>query len=238
MPFQQLPPTLGNQYEDDRVLRLYLTRVLPAEVLREIEPSLGELGALAGGELYRLQLADRLNEPTLTQWDAWGQRVDEIELTPLWRVAERIAAEYGVVAAAYEGRYGRFALVRPQVVHLSRHLADGADARTSRRQSDGRARSCALLPRTERWRGPSAPHRNQSAQRQTWHAQSADRRIDSVGRARATCLWPNRRRAQYHAHAQYHAPVERHQRHRAHAPRAGACARLRAQACGLWRPAH
>ena len=111
MPFQQLPPTLGNQYEDDRVLRLYLTRVLPAEVLREIEPSLGELGALAGGELYRLQLADRLNEPTLTQWDAWGQRVDEIELTPLWRVAERIAAEYGVVAAAYEGRYGRFARV-------------------------------------------------------------------------------------------------------------------------------
>lgn len=111
MPFQQPPPTLGNQYEDDRVLRSYLARVLPPEVLRELEPALHELGALAGGQLYELQLADRLNEPTLKQWDAWGQRVDEIELTPLWQVAERLAAEHGVVAAAYESLYGRFARV-------------------------------------------------------------------------------------------------------------------------------
>ena len=51
---------------------------------------------------------DRLNEPVLTQWDAWGNRIDHIELTPLWRVAERIAAEHGVVATAYEGRHGHF----------------------------------------------------------------------------------------------------------------------------------
>ena len=111
MPFQQTPPTPGNQYEADRVLRSYLARVLPAEVLREIEPQLAELGALAGGELYELQLADRLNEPRLTQWNAWGERIDEIELTPLWRTAERLAAEHGVVAAAYESRFGRFARV-------------------------------------------------------------------------------------------------------------------------------
>nr|MDQ3805480.1 acyl-CoA dehydrogenase [Acidobacteriota bacterium] len=56
MPFQQEPPALGNQYADDRALRSYLRRALPAEVLREIEPSLRHLGALAGGELYRMQL--------------------------------------------------------------------------------------------------------------------------------------------------------------------------------------
>ncbi|MCB8943471.1 MAG: acyl-CoA dehydrogenase family protein [Ardenticatenaceae bacterium] len=106
--FNQTPPTLGNQYEDDRVLRSYLRRVLPPEVLAEVEPSLWRMGALAGGELYDLQLADRLNEPVLRQWDAWGNRVDEIVLTPLWQRAERIAAEMGVVAAAYEGKYGRF----------------------------------------------------------------------------------------------------------------------------------
>ena len=101
MPFEQVPPKLGNQYEDDRVLRSYLARVLPAEMLREIEPSLAEMGRLAGGELYDLQLADRLNEPRLVQWDAWGNRIDRIELTLLWRVAERIAVEHGVVATAY-----------------------------------------------------------------------------------------------------------------------------------------
>ena len=106
MPFQQAPPTLGNQYEDDRVLRSYLKRVLPPEMLREIEPSLLEMGHLAGGELYQLQLGDRLNEPRLTQWDAWGNRVDKIEVTPVWREAERVAVEHGVVSTAYEQKNG------------------------------------------------------------------------------------------------------------------------------------
>ncbi|HEY0406423.1 MAG TPA: acyl-CoA dehydrogenase family protein [Pyrinomonadaceae bacterium] len=111
MPFQQQPPALGNQHEDDRVLRSYLRRALPPEVLREIEPSLAELGALAGGELYRMQLADRLKEPVLTQWDAWGNRVDHIELTPLWRLAERVAVEYGLVATSYERRHGHLSRI-------------------------------------------------------------------------------------------------------------------------------
>jgi acyl-CoA dehydrogenase len=109
--FQQAPPTLGNQYSDDLLLRSYLKRVLPAEVLGDIEESLMEMGRLAGADLYQLQLADRLNEPTLTQWDAWGNRVDKIELTPLWRLAERIAAEHGVVATAYEQRHGSLSRV-------------------------------------------------------------------------------------------------------------------------------
>jgi alkylation response protein AidB-like acyl-CoA dehydrogenase len=111
MPFEQTPPKLGNQYEDDRVLRSYLARVLPAEMLREVKPSLAEMGRLAGGELYELQLADRLNEPRLIQWDAWGNRIDKIELTPLWRVAERIAVEHGVVATAYEQKHGSLSRV-------------------------------------------------------------------------------------------------------------------------------
>src|SRR6185295_17284032 len=109
--FQQSAPALKNQYDDDRVLGSYLARVLPADVLRDVQPSLAEMGRLAGGELYELQLADRLSEPTLTQWDAWGNRIDKIELTPLWRRAERVAAEHGVVATAYEQKHGSFSRV-------------------------------------------------------------------------------------------------------------------------------
>ena len=58
--FEQAPPALGNQYDDDRVLRSYLSRVLPPDVLSDVEESLTEMGRLAGGELYELQLADRL----------------------------------------------------------------------------------------------------------------------------------------------------------------------------------
>ncbi|MFN2511248.1 MAG: acyl-CoA dehydrogenase family protein [Pyrinomonadaceae bacterium] len=111
MSFQQSPPSLGNQYENDRVLRSYLKRVLPEAMLKEIERSLTELGRLAGDDLYQMQLADRLNEPTLTQWDAWGNRVDYVGVTPLWREAERIAVEYGLVATAYERRHGSLSRV-------------------------------------------------------------------------------------------------------------------------------
>src|SRR5262245_6484647 len=117
MPFIQQPPELGNQYTADRALRSYLARALPADMLAEIEPGLSAMGELAGGELYRLQLVDRENEPTLTHWDAWGNRVDRIEITPLWRKAELVAAEQGLVATAYERKHGllsrlhQFALV-------------------------------------------------------------------------------------------------------------------------------
>ena len=111
MAFQQQPPALGNQYHDDQVLKSYLKNVLPPDVLSAIEPELVEMGQLAGNELYQLQLADRLNEPVLTQWDAWGNRIDHIELTPLWRKAERLAAQFGLVASAYEQKHGPYSRI-------------------------------------------------------------------------------------------------------------------------------
>ena len=85
--FFQGPPALENQYRRDRVLRSYLARTLPDDMRRAIEPAFDEMGELAAGPLYQMQLADRLNEPVLTQWDAWGNRVDQIEVTALWKRA-------------------------------------------------------------------------------------------------------------------------------------------------------
>jgi len=115
--FFQDPPELGNQFDDDRVLRSYLARTLEDDQREIVLPTLREMGELAGGELYRLQIADRLNEPVLTQWDAWGRRIDHIEVSPLWKRLQRIASEKGVVATGYEGATGdtsrihQFALV-------------------------------------------------------------------------------------------------------------------------------
>jgi alkylation response protein AidB-like acyl-CoA dehydrogenase len=109
--FIQSPPVLGNQYRDDAFLRGYLRRKLPPAVLQEIESELELLGSLAGGELYRLQLADRLHEPRLTQWDPWGRRIDAIELSPLWQHAAPLAAKAGLVALPYEARHGRFSRI-------------------------------------------------------------------------------------------------------------------------------
>ena len=118
-PFNQPPPQLGNQYDDDRVLRSLLARRFGGEVPASVAEPLRELGELAGGELYQAQLDDRLNEPRLEQWDAWGNRIDRIELSPLWRRAERLAAEFGLVATGYEDEHGPLArTVQFALAHL------------------------------------------------------------------------------------------------------------------------
>jgi alkylation response protein AidB-like acyl-CoA dehydrogenase len=104
--FVQEPPTLENQYDRDRVLKSYVRRQFPEAVRKTLEPELVDLGELAGGELYELQQSDLENEPTLTQWGPWGERIDEIELTDVWTRAETLAAERGIVATAYEQEHG------------------------------------------------------------------------------------------------------------------------------------
>lgn len=47
-------PRLGNQWREDRTLRGLLARATPAAVMREIEPSLDHMGALAAGPLLDL----------------------------------------------------------------------------------------------------------------------------------------------------------------------------------------
>ena len=113
MPFFQEPPQLGNQFESDPLLRTWTARFLP-EAVAELR-ALGDLAV----EHYGKQLADRDNEPVLTQWDAWGNRVDRIEVSPLWREAQGVAATHGMVAAGYEPRFGARARTHQfSIVHV------------------------------------------------------------------------------------------------------------------------
>ncbi|MEM6955498.1 MAG: acyl-CoA dehydrogenase family protein [Myxococcota bacterium] len=109
-PFNQSAPELANQFDDDTALRALLKHVIPHEQHEAIEADLRET-AEACAALDALSAEDRANEPTLTQWDAWGERIDRIELTKTWHAAERVAAERGIVAAAYENRFGDSARV-------------------------------------------------------------------------------------------------------------------------------
>ncbi len=102
MAFFQDPPRLGNQFDDDPMLPSWIARHIGGE---EVPAELRALGDVAV-EYYGKQLADRLNEPTLTQWDAWGNRIDKIEVSPLWQEAQVLAAKHGMVAAGYDGKLG------------------------------------------------------------------------------------------------------------------------------------
>ncbi|HET6610981.1 MAG TPA: acyl-CoA dehydrogenase family protein [Kofleriaceae bacterium] len=117
MAFFQAPPKLDNQFDSDALLREYLSRRFPADALATHEEEYRHLGALAAGPLYREMLADRQNEPVLTQWDPWGHRIDAIEVSPLWKKAQVIAAEHGLVAAAYEQKLGGLSRVHQFVLN-------------------------------------------------------------------------------------------------------------------------
>jgi acyl-CoA dehydrogenase len=117
MAFFQSSPELGNQYDDDATITEYTARALPPDMLAQVEDEYRSLGELSGGPYYRAQLADRDNEPVLTQWDAWGNRIDRIEVSPLWQKAQVLAAERGLVAAAYEGTYGALSRVHQFVMN-------------------------------------------------------------------------------------------------------------------------
>jgi len=111
MPFFQEGPTLGNQLTEDGVLSSYLDRTLPPDVRAATLGELTELGELSGGKLHRQSLEQHRAEPVLRQWDAWGHRVDAIELVPLWKEMATITAEHGLVATAYEKKHGEVSRV-------------------------------------------------------------------------------------------------------------------------------
>jgi alkylation response protein AidB-like acyl-CoA dehydrogenase len=111
MSFVQTPPVLGNQYSEDRVLQSFLRRRLPAETLAAITPSLTRLGARAVGDLATTAAAARGEEPELVQWDAWGNRIDEVRVPAAWRAFARAAVEEGLIATAYERAHGEHSRV-------------------------------------------------------------------------------------------------------------------------------
>lgn len=45
------------------------------------------------------------NPPLFRQYDAWGQRLDQILTCSAWRRIKGIAAEEGLIAEAYERRF-------------------------------------------------------------------------------------------------------------------------------------
>lgn len=107
MAFVQRAPSLEDPYATDRVLRSYLSRMFgKSEAHEHLESQLKRLSAVVREELYPLQLADRLHEPVLTSWDPWGNRIDHIEVTPLWKRARELAAQFGLVATGYEKDFG------------------------------------------------------------------------------------------------------------------------------------
>src|SRR5919204_363105 len=117
--FFQEPPRLANTYRSDAVLREHLQRLLPGEVLAEVEPELDHMGEAAAGELLRLADQAEAFPPRLVQYDPWGRRVDRLQVSPAWAELHAAQARAGLCALPYEDRHGRHdRVVQHALLHL------------------------------------------------------------------------------------------------------------------------
>lgn len=125
MGFTQSPPELANPYLTDRVLQSILRRSLPHALFEHFHGQAHELGQIIADELYPQQLAERLVEPRHIPFDAWGRRVDHIELTPLWQRMPALTARFGLVWHGYDQTKGAHArLFQFAMVYLATAATD------------------------------------------------------------------------------------------------------------------
>jgi len=101
MEFLQDAPQLAHPWHSDRLLHALLDRALPADRRAALETDLAALGDYAQMAWLRAARTTR-RKPILTQWDAWGQRVDRIELTTAWLEGPQLATRHAVLAAGHE----------------------------------------------------------------------------------------------------------------------------------------
>ncbi len=119
MTFFQNPPRLENTWALDPSLQLHLERLLGAEMLAELTPSLDRMGMMAAGELLELAEHAENNPPRLVQYGPYGHRIDRIETPSSWKAMGRVAAEAGIVAIPHERRHGwRSRLHQLALLHL------------------------------------------------------------------------------------------------------------------------
>lgn len=116
MAFYQSPPQLENAYESDPLVKEYVARHIPSEHRQAFESECRELGELSV-ELHSQLLSELELEPVHTQWDPWGNRIDHVEVTPLWKRAQGISARYGLVGAGYEPEFGSTARTRQFILN-------------------------------------------------------------------------------------------------------------------------
>jgi acyl-CoA dehydrogenase len=100
MAFLQEPPQLSHPYRSDRTLLALLDRTLLSDRRAALDADLDALGDYAQMAWRRVCTSTR-RKPVLTQWDAWGQRVDRIELTTAWQEGAQLATRHGLLAAGH-----------------------------------------------------------------------------------------------------------------------------------------
>jgi alkylation response protein AidB-like acyl-CoA dehydrogenase len=136
--FFQDPPQLSNTFDADAVLRETLARLIPDHA-RLVETWRG-LGAAAAGPLAALARQAEAAPPRHVPYDAWGGRVDRVEVSPAWTRLHAEMARWGLFAIPYEPGLGEAARVH-QAATIALFAPSSAIATCPLAMTDGAAQT-------------------------------------------------------------------------------------------------
>jgi alkylation response protein AidB-like acyl-CoA dehydrogenase len=148
MFFLEDAPEFKNQYTEDRILRSYLNRKIPKEILSQMEPGLIQLGDRVCNEIYKLGFQAEKEQPVLVPFDSSGKRIDKIEVSTAWERLAETAVEEKLVATAYERNEGIYSRIH-QMVRIYLYGASSAIYTCPLAMSDGAARAIELYAKEE-----------------------------------------------------------------------------------------
>src|SRR5689334_20589015 len=141
--FRQEGPVLGNPFAEDPILQAFLRWRLPADLQESLAPGLLAFGQRILDEVQDLGRRAEAQPPRHTPFDAWGNRIDRIEVSDAWRRLQDIAAQEGLVSIAYERAAGSYSRLH-QRSRLYMFHPDGAWFTSPLAMSDGAARALEL----------------------------------------------------------------------------------------------
>ncbi|TBU48066.1 acyl-CoA dehydrogenase NM domain-like protein [Dichomitus squalens] len=104
--FQQPPYLIEHPYLQDPVLPSLLRRILPHEIKKSVDSDLTRLGEVLINDIR--PLAPLVHPATVTQYDEFGRRVDNLHTSEGWRRIEAFAIQEGYNAIAYESDYREY----------------------------------------------------------------------------------------------------------------------------------
>lgn len=104
--FYQAPPEVKSDYT--HYLRELVLQLLPKDLQTNFDSELQRFSECCVNEIYLLQIEALKNLPRHVPFSPWGERIDEIEVSEAWQKLHRVSAEEGLVAIAYERKWGEY----------------------------------------------------------------------------------------------------------------------------------
>ena len=106
--FFQDGPQLKNQYTSDHLLQSFLRWRVPGKYFNAWEPQLKKIGERVVGDILEMARDAENNLPKHIPFDPWGRRIDQIAVSHGWENLDKVSAEEGLIATAYERASGEY----------------------------------------------------------------------------------------------------------------------------------